>query len=269
MNSSKQKTQSPQWVLDPDAIVGWYQGSGVDVNATPRPNQWGDFSEKPRVTSRMITVTGTAISRTPEELHDMRDQITSVFSGDRYGTLEVTNKSGTRYATVAVEGQIEWLQAIDTAASYKINFFAPDPRVYGSPQEVQIGDGSISGGVSYSIGYPIDFNLPPKATLQLLTNDGSVDSWPIFTVTGDFASGFTITDNNGHKVVYDGIVTMEAPVEIDMGRGTALQNGIDMSINVSVRQWFAIPAKKTIQPGFYPKQDGVGWCDILYRDTWI
>lgn len=269
MTSSKNKSLSSQWVLDPEAISGWFDGAGNDVDSAVRPNQWGDFPEKPRLTSRLITITGTAIASSPPELYRMRDDLVSMFGSDKYGIVKVSNASGDRYAEVAVINDVVWKQELDSAATYRIELFAPDPRIYGETQQVQIGDSSISGGLKYQLKYPINFNLPRQNILHYITNDGSVDSWPVFIVTGDYPSGFTISDNAGHKVTYSNTVTMQAPVTIDMARGTALQSGNDVSTWVTERQWFSIPPRSSIQPRFEPKQDGLGWCDIIYRDTWI
>lgn len=258
-----------EWVLDQNAIAGWFDGVGNDISQTSRPNQWGDFSEKPRAQSRMIVISGMAIAKSMDQLQIMRDDLTSLFNVDEYSQISVTNNAGTRHATVSLEDRIEWVQNFDNVASFRLGLYAPDPRVYGDEQRVQIEDAITTGGISFQLKYPLNFNLPGKQMLEYITNEGSVESWPTFIITGDFPSGFTVTDNLGHRVIYDGLVTMSAPIVLDMGRGTATQNGNDVSTLVSRREWFPIPPRKTIRPSFLPKQDGAGWCDIIYRDTWI
>jgi phage-related protein len=119
------------------------------------------------------------------------------------------------------------------------------------------------------MNYPVNYGGGIKVQAISISNDGNTESWPVFKVTGDFFLGFSITDGGNNKITYNGIVTMTDPVTIDTGAGTATQGRTDKSVNLSSREWFSIPAGKSIQPIFLPKQDAAGWCDIMYRDTWI
>ena len=128
----------------------------------------------------------------------------------------------------------------------------------------------MQGGLDYPLTYPLDFNFNgPAASTQTVKNQGNAPAWPVFKVNGDYNAGFVIGDNAGNEVIYTGMVTSAAPVFIDMGAGTAIQNGVDKTAQVTKREWFSIPPGGTIRPDFSPRQNGVGWCDIIYRDTWI
>lgn len=260
---------NPQLVLDPTALVGWYDGVGTNRDDVTRPNQWGNFPEPGRKASRTITLTGGAVADTVEDLHTLRDNLMALFSDGGYNDIYVENKSGIRSVNATVTGQPSWIPLTDKLANWKIDFFAPDPRMYGPDQTVNINETIITGGLKYQIQYPLSYGLSTQSTLQYITNSGNVDSWPVFTVTGEYASGFNITDNAGHTVTYNGMVTTQAPVVIDMGRGTAVQNGADRTALISGRDWFSIPAGKTIRPTYTAIQEGTGYCAILYKDTWI
>lgn len=259
----------PRYELDPDAISGWFDGPGTKASTTPRPTSWGDFTEPAYKNSRLITVTGTAIARNNVELQEMRDDLMSVYSDGTLGEIRVLNGAGTRYAYVRMEGTPRWVQLLDNAATWKLELYAPDPRIYGLEKRITLNDSTVSGGLDYPLDFPIDFESPtPPESLQIF-NNGNVEAWPKFVVTGDYYSGFEITNGNSKKIRYEGMVTQAAPVTIDLGAGTAIQNGVDNSNLLSRRDWFSIPPNSSIQPMFYPIQDAFGWCDILYRDTWI
>jgi hypothetical protein len=262
---------APQFVLNPDAISGWYDGASVKRTAAVRPNVWGDFSQPGLRNARLIQLVGTAVATTPFELHQMRDRFTSVLAHGGYEMMSLQNKSGTRYADVALEGTPAWIQQTDTAASWKLDLYAPDPRIYGEIKTLQINEYTTStqGGLKHPLKFPLNFYTPIESQSQEVVNHGNVDSWPIFNVQGDFPQGFIITDNLNSRVVFNGTVTQFAPVIIDMRAGTAIQSGVDKSSLMSVRQWFSIPAGQALAPAFEPIQSGVGWCDIIYRDTWI
>lgn len=267
---------STEFILDPTAIIGWYDGVSVRRENTVRPNSWGDFSEKGRFSSRSISLSGTAVvPRTPApvstaDLHELRDRFMSILNNGDYGEIEVIDSSGIKYATVGLDSAPAWIVRHDTVATWKLDLYAPDPRIYGIQEELRIGDSTPNGGLLYPLSYPLNYHTPnASVTSQVISNNGNTESWPQFKVTGVYPTGFTVTNNRNKKVVYTGLVTMESPVTIDMARGTAFQNGVDKTSLVSVRDWFSIPAKSSIRPSFTTQQDGTGWCDVFFRDTWI
>jgi hypothetical protein len=266
---SGKTTAYGQYILDPTAIVGWTDGTSVRRDATVRPVSSGDFMEPYTLSSRLISLSGTAIAKTASELQVMRDNLMGLFAPGEYAEMTVQTTASTRYAVVGLEGSISWTIQTDNVAVFKIDVYAPDPYIYGDTRSFQTGSYQRTGGILYPIKYPMDFNLGTLNTAQTIKNNGNAEAWPVFKVIGDYYSGFTITDNVGSVVRYTGMVTMTAPVFVDMGRGTATQNGVDKTTLVTSREWFSIPPGGTISPRFTPIQNGSGWCDIIYRDTWI
>lgn len=260
---------NPQFVFDPDALQGFYDGVSVKRTETSRPNQWGDFSEPTLRGARRVVLTGTALANSPQQLLSMRDEFTGLFQTGEYQEIEVQNSTGSRYMIAALDGSPAWVQQTDLAAVWKLELYAPDPRIYGSLNRIQITDNMSDGGIDYSIDYPLNYGGTIVKQSFSISNNGNTDAWPTFVVTGDFNGGFTIGDNTGKFIKYDGIVTTSAPVIIDNAAGTAIQNGINKSSSLSRRDWFSIPANTSIQPIFTPNQSTFGWCDIIYRDTWI
>lgn len=264
------QTALPQFVLDPIALTGWYDGVDIRRDITVRPTSWGDFSEGGRMAARAIAVSGTAIAKTSRQLGEMRDQFTSILSDGNYKEMSLQDASGTRYAEVGLEGAPVWLRQSDTVASWRIALYAPDPRILGGVQRVNIGEGGGDEGLEYPLRYPLNYDTSvdskPK---KVITNDGNVEAWPEFKVTGNFAKGFTITNGKDREVSYSGMVTNQAPVVIDMAKGTAIQNGVDKTILMRKREWFPIPPGGSIRPVFKATMAGTGWCDIIFRDTWI
>lgn len=255
--------------LDPSAIDGWYDGVNTRRDAVPRPNQWGDFSEPARKGSRLISLSGTATAQTPTLLQTARDKFAGILQAGGYSEMRVRSDAEDRYITVGIEGKPNWVRMGDTIAVWKLDLIAPNPRVFGPKLYAMLEDNTQAGGLDFPIMYPIDFGGAQKNNAVYIANSGNVDSWPLFTVTGDYPSGFHLKNNKGSIVSYLGLVSSRSPVTIDMAAGTAMQNGQDRSVNLSRRDWFSIPPASSIRPSFEPIQDGTGWCDIIYRDTWI
>lgn len=261
----------PVYVLDPTAITGWTDGVNIKRSETARPLNDGSFYDPTNFESRTIVLTGTALASSVTELHQMRDSFVKILTNKQYQVMSLTNNLDTRYAIVSLSSKTEWIQQADKVASWKLELYAPDPRIYGPDQYYQIGSSTSSaGGLKFIIKYPMNYNNSNSLEdLQYITNNGNYESWPVFKVTGDFASGFTITDSVNKEVTYSGMVTTESPVTIDMGHGTAIQNDIDRSALLIKRDWISIKPGETIRPQFQPIQAGPGWCDIIHKDTWI
>lgn len=261
--------KNPQFVFDEKAVEGFLDGVDIRRSETVRPNQWGDFYEPALLGSRHMSLTGTAIANDPIQLMQMRDEFVSLFANGEYREISIQNSAGTRYSTVTVESQPSFVQKLDNIAVWKLDLYAPDPRMYGGINKIIITDSTIKGGVDFPMDYPLDYGGATKVQVYAVENGGNTMAYPVFQVVGSYLSGFSITDTTGRVLKFDGIVTNSAPVIIDNAAGTATQNGNDVTTLLSRRDWISIPAGGSIQPFFIPTMDGVGWCDIMYRDTWI
>lgn len=257
--------------LDPTAIVGWYDGVETRRDTSTRPMGWGDFAEIGRLSSRLITISGTAIAANEIELRMMRDAFIGICADGGYKEFSLETKVDTRYATVTRAAKPLWTQLIDTAAAWSFDFYAPDPRIYGVVERLKVGDAkSSTGGIDYPVDYIIDYHSDVEVGgVVSVTNNGNVEAWPSFAVNGEYNSGFSIADGRGSEVRWEGFVTSASPVTVDMLNGTVIQSGRDRSDLLSKREWFSVQPGETIQPIFNAVQPGLGWCDIIFRDTWI
>lgn len=261
--------QNPQFVFDEDALKGFLDGVNVKRTEAARPNKWGDFSEPGLLGPRNLTLTGTAVADSPSQLMQMRDEFAALLTDGKYQEIEIQTTATTRYLNVALAGSSSWVQKLDNVALWKLELYAPDPRMYGAQKSAQITDSTVNGGMDFPIDYPLDYGGPIQSQAVSISNAGNTDAWPVFKVTGDYFSGFQITDGLNSVITYEGIVTLTAPVFIDTAKGTAIQNGTNKSSLLTRRDWFSIPAGSSLSPRFFPIQDAFGWCDIMYRDTWI
>lgn len=258
-----------QFNLDPTGISGWLDGTSTRRLTTARPNGNGDFVERSYMDSRIISLSGVAMAKTPAAIRNLRDIFMGIFSNGGYREISVQLGSEVRYATAGLEGKPSWIVLNDNNAAWKIDLYAPDPFIYGAEKIVQTEANVTSGAMAYPLTYVLDYSLIKPEAAQSISNRGNAEAWPKFRVVGNYYSGFTISNNLNKKVTYNGLVTTQSAVTIDMATGTAMQNGVDKTTLVSDRGWFSIAPQETIRPSFIPIQNGSGWCDIIYRDTWI
>lgn len=263
-----------EYILDPTAVMGWDDGAIVRRVVTQRMNGHGDFKEPATFGSRMISLSGTAVAKTRFDLRRMRDDMMSLFTTTEYESLSIEINGSKRWSKVGLEGTTSWVQQADTFASWRISFYAPDPHLYGEMRVIKTGNAPVyKGGIEFPLAYPLKFT-DTLSTAVTIENRGNAPAWPIFMARGTFNKGFSIYDNRGNVVTYTGMVTSVSPVSIDMAAGTAMQNGIDKTTLITKRDWFSIMPNSSFQPEFVPTADGIadntaGWCDIIFRDTWI
>lgn len=257
--------------LDPTAVVGWFDGIETRRDTSTRVTGWGDFAEIGRLSSRLITISGTAVASSAAELRLMRDAFIGICADGGYKEFSLETSVDTRYATVTRASKPLWTPLIDTAAAWSFDFYAPDPRVYGPEERLKVGDAkSATGGTSYPVEYLIDYNSDAEAGgVVSVTNNGNVEAWPKFVINGEYNSGFSLSNGRGMEVRWDGYVTNAAPVTVDMISGSVIQSGVDRSDLLSKRGWFSVQPGETLSPIFNAIQPGIGWCDIIFRDTWI
>lgn len=264
-----------QFVLDPTALTGWDDGTNIRRDATVRPVSSGDFTERYTFSARLISFSGTAIAPNRQELQMLRDKLTGVLTEGEYASLRVETSASVRFATVGLEGKVEWVQQLDNVASFRVEFYSPDAHLYGETRRQQAGSHITSGGLEFALSYPLNYHANLDSVYTVIANNGNATSYPLFEAIGDFYSGFSIQNRlGGNTVTYIGMVTRSSPVTIDMEKGTATQGGVDKTALLTSRDWFGIPPRQAITPVFIPlgtdgSAGGLGWCDIIYKDTWI
>lgn len=260
-----------QYILDPTAMLGWTDGTAARRDNTTRPVSSGDFTEPYTFSSRLITLSGSAVAKSSVDLHIMRDKLVGLFQEGEYVEMSVETISGIRYATIGLEGAPAWTQQNDNVAVWKLDLYAPDPFIYGVERTINLGATTAAGGgLKYILQYPLNYNAL-NTDLQdfTVTNRGNAKAWPKFKVTGDYYSGFVLTDGRDKKITYNAMVSRNSPVIIDTGKGTATQGGVDRTVHLSDREWFSISPGEIIRPQFLPIQAASGYCDIIIRDTFI
>ena len=75
-----------------------------------------------------------------------------------------------------------------------------------------------------------------------------MDAYPIYTVRGDWSSGFRITAEN-RVIEYPYSVVATAPVTIDCARGRLLIGGVDRTSELVSREWHKNPAACRVRAG--------------------
>lgn len=101
----------------------------------------------------------------------------------------------------------------------------------------------------------IDWGEAALPAPQPLANRGSLEAWPVVTVSGNALSGVRIGDGAGRWAYYRGACLDAAPVTLDFATGRASVRGQTVTVPVTGRLW-SVPARGTVTPVVVPLQSG-------------
>ena len=116
------------------------------------------------------------------------------------------------------------------------------------------------------LSYPLKYGTAgASSNVALLLNNGSSTAFPVLTVTGSFPNGVQI-QWGGNALQYDGVVGA-VPLILDSRSQTASMGGVDVSRNLSRRDFPTIPAAGSVSLRLMSA--GTGWVTAVCRDTYI
>ncbi len=269
----------PRFVFDPEAIVGMDDTPEIRRDTVDRPWSHGTFFDKGFYASRLVSLSGHALARTPSELYNMRDKLVHLFRSGEAQWVSFFNDNGTgvRHLRGSLGSRVTWTQMTDTYAQWRFEIYAADPRFYSSVRTSTLYPLEATGaGIYYplmnSSNLILDYNLDHRSipTNLALNNEGNEEAWPVFKVYGDFATGFSIRTSS-KTITYSGGTSMRTPVVIDTYAGTASFGSGDRSYLLTRRDWMSIPAYGATSLTYAPNlvNDENTWVDVEWRSTWI
>ncbi|MFT9059694.1 hypothetical protein [Bifidobacterium aquikefiri] len=116
------------------------------------------------------------------------------------------------------------------------------------------------------LSYPLKYGTAgASSNVALLLNQGSSTAFPVLTVTGSFPNGIQI-QWGGNALQYDGAIGA-VPLILDSRSQTASMGGVDVSRNLSRRDFPTVPAAGSVSLRLMSA--GTGWVTAVCRDTYI
>lgn len=216
------------------SIDGWHNGPGVRRDKTPRLWAHGDFTERGWRSGRLITLTGHVRTQTRAEAADFVDLLAATYAEGTSGRFSFEDPDqGTRWADVGLESEPKTDWKLPTRIDWQLELYAADPRKYGQSVSDVTGVPVDGGGLGFDLFTQgtlgvLDFGESGDPGFLELTNAGSADTGPVFTVTGDCPDGFTITNRvTGARLVYSAPVFVGQPVVLDASYGSVMVDGVD------------------------------------------
>jgi tail protein len=234
-----------RWVNGP--YSGWDEPPPVKGGSTPRPNAPGSFPGPVYDDERVVTISGWVICPDRATRSAAKTALAQVAVALRAGANVIGHLDEGDYEVTAKRAS-GWLSAPFGPLGWKYSAVVTcdDPYKYGPPL-TSPPTGLPSAGTT-GLVFPLfdgtgflEFG-PPGATGQVtLSNTGTVETWPVFVITGPVSGGFTLTESDsGRRIVCPDDVPTGAVFTIDAGSGLADINGADRTADLTVAQWWSV-----------------------------
>lgn len=236
-------------------LDGWLSSPPMRAYVEDRPNADGAFDvTRDYRSARVIAFTGGLVGATTEDAaENFFDRFAAIQASGAPITFAVERDWGTRSCTVSLQDVAEVNSIGDElVAGVFAQFVARDPIKYGEQVSQATGLATSGGGLEYNLfsggaGGALYYGSLGNLGRLSLTNSGTADTWPTFTVTGQLDTGFFLQClETGQVIRYDRIVPTGTTVSIDSRTGSVLVDGTsDASTYLTRDEFFSVPAGST------------------------
>lgn len=221
-------------------LEGWFDSPDPKRVNAPRTRGDGNFRTQIDYEPRLITFNGRVISKNHDYLHQAAGILAALpFRGEK--KFLVRGHGPTQWATVDPRGKVAITFPTDTRMEFQIPLEAIDPFKYGE---------------SYTVA-------GSSSTPAALFHRGKVPAWPVVTVTGTAADGYTLALNGKSVVVTQSLVS-GSPHTIDFKTGILRAGGSVVRGGLSTANFSPVnpglPQNMTITAGLFTAK---------YSDTYI
>lgn len=256
--------------LSKGGLRGWYDTPSLKSDIRSREGAHGAWPSRPLYSARTVTFDAAMLLDTRQERVDLFHRLNGLANEPvRVRVLDV-------YDTF-VTGLVETLFPsghVRDAWDFQVIVTCADPFRYATAlQSVSLVAGARRGGLTYPVTYPISYGGDlGRDAAGVVSNDGNATAYPVIHVHGDLPGGFTLTDSRGRSIRYTEDVYASSPVVVDCRARTVTRLGVNVSHNLTVREWFDAAPGTELTVSFEPGADlpvGQAWADLTLRDTWI
>lgn len=205
-------------------IQGWGSPSS-NVQFYKRPRQHGSWSGEAWLNPRTIVLSGYIAAPSGGVLRDGKDMLNAACGLDET-LLSISEAGFPRTCMARRSDEILYHDTSDTAADFSLQMVADDPRKLGAQLNPNTGLAISTGGLTFPITFPIEFDSTTVTGLITVTNNGNIDGSVVLRLDGP------VTDPVINQTVGSQVITFAMTyglaagnwLTIDMENETVLEN---------------------------------------------
>lgn len=238
-------------------LQGWYSSPPMRSDADNRPNADGAFGVvRAYRSARVITFEGALYSDSSAAAIELWSTFAGVQSSGSPVPFSVTDDFATMSTEVSLDGSVEIEDISPSVATVRAQFVAYDPVKYSAPVVSVASVPSVGGGLQYNLHAAgvLEYGSNGELGRVSVTNSGTAKTYPVVTVSGGLAGGFTVSRlDTGERVQYERVVSDGSTVVMDFRIGSVLVDGVsDASASVTIADFFGVEPGATVDVQFTP-----------------
>lgn len=245
--------------------TGWRGSPHGRTGRIGRPSSQGMYRVPVYKDARIVTLGGYLESPTEAAREQSELLLASAFSSGSLQELHCTQVTGEMYGLFELDADILITPLTPFCSTWTLQVASPDPRKYAAaassgsttlPFSTGGLDWSTGGGLNWSTGGGLSWGSTTSNGTIGLTNVGTADTWPTFTIAAGANPLVTpsITLSYGGSVLFyndtlspgDQLVITTNP----SGRGVVLNLSSDRKSSMTTAGWQSIPANSTTTATF-------------------
>lgn len=246
------------FAIRPQGTTGVFDGAGVRLNHTPFPDSDGAQRSDSFDTTLPITLSGWARGTSVAGTIGSRRAFVGLFSGGTQQTMTVTDLDGSVLTVLVEKADIpRATPANGCEFDWQLSLIAANPRKFGPAQTASTGLPVSAGGLHFPLDFALHWANTGTNGLIQLTNSGTAEAWPMFTITGP-TDGATLTDpvivntETGDQLAYTGVLNTGDTLVIStspFARYVRL-NGVPYRRFLTTAEWFSVPPGDSVSVQF-------------------
>jgi Siphovirus-type tail component, C-terminal domain len=189
-------------------------------------------------------------------------------------TLVVTQTGyQTRQAQVRRSSDVKTEPMSPTSFRWSIILVAPDPRRYSNAATSlsaglpQVG----SGGLVFPLVFPLTFGSGTSGGQLLLTNNGTMATWPSWDILGPVTGPVITNLDTGQRLAFDPAFTVAAGQHllINPDAKTVFLGGVSRRASLFIAEWFDVPpGSVNVRFSSASGADPAALLTATWRDAW-
>lgn len=233
-------------VLAPQGLDGWDDGVDMRRNNLDRAHAHGSYAMPGYLDSRVVSITGRVLADSPAECERIGQRLTGLMADGQMARMQVTTETGTQWADCFLSARTRFTPDYSRRnAAFQIQLWCPDPWKF--------GDANV-------------YTINPGQTVPLF-HYGNAAASPIFEVTGDMPSGYTLRGPDSKTFVAPTSVASARKHLLDMSEGLLKVNGYYWTGQTANADLWTIPPGQQVNTGL--TTTGTGTAKVTVYDTFI
>jgi Siphovirus-type tail component, C-terminal domain len=266
--------QGTAWYLT--KLEGWQGSPAPRTSLVQRSGEHGSFDGPAYLDTRAVTIEGVAVCTDRISTWRARDILASVCGDPSLGlsTLVVTQAGYTALqAAVRRTNDVKTEPMAPGAFRWSIILVAPDPRRYAAVlSSVAVGLPQVgAGGLVFPLVFPLTFGSGTSGGQMLLTNTGTMATWPRWDILGPVTGPVITNLDTGQRLAFD--PTFDVPAGqhllIDADAKTVFLAGVSRRDRLFIAEWFDIaPGSVNVRFSSAAGADPAALLTAQWREAW-